>query len=88
MKVCQECHRKDMMVDNLVARKFDSQQAVSYENAMHGMCIACHAMVAADPTVRRPDLLPRCGTCHNEGTRSERLYAEMMRSQAGKASGP
>jgi Ni/Fe-hydrogenase subunit HybB-like protein len=80
MKVCQECHRKDMMVDNLVVKKFDSQQAVSYKNAMHGMCIACHVMLAADPSVRSPDLLPRCGTCHNEGTKSEQRYRRAIQA--------
>lgn len=88
MKGCQECHRKDMMAENLAVKKFDSQQAASYEKAMHGLCIGCHVMVAADPTVKRPDLLPRCGTCHNEGTKSERLYRETIGSRAGETSGP
>jgi hypothetical protein len=74
MKACQECHRKDMMGDNPVAKRFDSPQAISYAAAMHRMCIACHVMLAADPSVRRPDLLARCGTCHDEGMKAEQKY--------------
>jgi Ni/Fe-hydrogenase subunit HybB-like protein len=72
-KTCQDCHRDDMMAANPVVKKFESEWAGSYKDAMHKMCIPCHVKTAADPTVKRPDL-GRCGACHNEGTKSERTY--------------
>jgi hypothetical protein len=72
-KTCQDCHRKDMMAANPVVKKFESQWAGSYKDAMHKMCIPCHVKKATDPAVKRPDL-GRCGACHNEGTKSEQVY--------------
>jgi Ni/Fe-hydrogenase subunit HybB-like protein len=84
-KTCQDCHRKDMMAANPVVKKFDSQWAGSYRDAMHKMCIPCHVKKAADPAVNRPDL-GRCGACHNEGTKSEQIYRAQV--QPEKSGGP
>lgn len=72
---CEECHRKDMMAVNPVVKTFDSPWAPSYRDAMHKMCIPCHVKRAADPALKRPDL-GYCGGCHNEGTKSEKIYQE------------
>lgn len=85
-KTCQDCHRKDMMAANPVVKKFDSQWAGSYKDAMHKMCIPCHVKKAADPTVNRPDL-GRCGACHNEGTKSEQIYRAQVQPERS-AGGP
>jgi Ni/Fe-hydrogenase subunit HybB-like protein len=81
-KRCQDCHRKDMMAANPIVKKFDSQWAGSYKDAMHKMCVPCHAKQAADPLVERPGL-GRCGTCHDEGTRSEQRYHAAIRIRKG-----
>ncbi len=83
LKTCQDCHRKDMMAANPIVKKFDSQWAGSYQDAMHKMCIPCHARKAADPAVNRPDL-GRCGACHNEGTKSEQTYRTTIQPPQGK----
>jgi Ni/Fe-hydrogenase subunit HybB-like protein len=72
-KTCQDCHRKDMMTPNPTVKSFVKASASSYQQALHGMCITCHTRHANDPEVHRPDLA-RCGTCHNEGTATEKAY--------------
>jgi hypothetical protein len=74
---CQECHRKDMMAPNPVVASFTKPVAVAYRDAMHGMCIPCHAEKAKAPSLGRPHL-GYCGTCHNEGTRAEQLYRSAL----------
>ena len=78
-KACEGCHAKEtpMMAANPVVKTFKSGKAAGYRDAMHGMCIPCHREKAGDPEVNRPDLA-RCGACHNEGTRSETLYAASL----------
>ena len=78
IKACQDCHRKDMMAANPVAKKFISQWAGSYKDAMHKMCIPCHER-SIEPILGPPDL-GRCGTCHNEGTKPEQAYQTTIRS--------
>ena len=78
-KTCQDCHRDDMMATNPIVKKFDSQWAGSYKDAMHKMCIPCHAKMA-DPILKRPGL-GRCGACHNEGTKSEQLYRATIQAR-------
>jgi Ni/Fe-hydrogenase subunit HybB-like protein len=73
VKTCQDCHRKDMMAPNPTVKSFVQVSASSYQQALHGMCITCHARHANDPGVNRPNLA-RCGTCHNEGTATEKAY--------------
>ncbi len=72
---CADCHRKDpvMMAVPARARRFDSLTAPSYLTAMHDNCIPCHREKAADPSVGRPNLA-RCGTCHDQGTKTEHAY--------------
>jgi hypothetical protein len=81
-KTCQDCHREDMMAANPVVQDFDTGRAAGYRAAMHKMCIPCHASQATNPLVARPGL-GRCGTCHDEGTRSERRYHAAIRMQKG-----
>ncbi len=86
-KTCQDCHREDMMATNPIVKKFDSPWAGSYRDAMHKMCIPCHAEKAADPALRRPHL-GRCGTCHNEGTKPEQMYRAVTQAQKSTESRP
>ena len=81
-KTCQDCHREDMMAANPIVKKFDSQWAGSYKDAMHKMCLPCHVKKASDPAVNRPDL-GRCGACHNEATKSEQAYRSMIQPRRG-----
>jgi hypothetical protein len=81
---CQDCHRKDMMAPNPIVTSFTKLVAGGYQDAMHRMCIPCHAEKAKDPSIKRPQL-GYCGTCHNEGTRAERLYRERVPGSASRA---
>ncbi len=88
-KTCQECHRKDMMTANRVVTDFQKFSACSFEDAMHRMCIKCHAEHAHDEGVNRPDLA-RCGTCHNENTGAEKAYRQaqnLLRREGGDVPG-
>jgi Ni/Fe-hydrogenase subunit HybB-like protein len=79
-KTCEECHRKDMMAQNPVAKAFKASRAPSYRDAMHGMCIPCHVKKAPEAETKRPDL-GRCGACHDSGTQSEKAYLASAKFQ-------
>jgi hypothetical protein len=83
---CQECHRKDMMAPNPVVPSFTKPVAAGYRDALHGMCIPCHAEKAKDPALGRPHL-GYCGTCHNEGTRAEQRYRNALQTPLDRAGG-
>jgi Ni/Fe-hydrogenase subunit HybB-like protein len=81
---CDSCHAEDMVAQNPVVKGFTSRRAAPYKDAMHKMCIPCHVMNAADP---HPEL-GRCGTCHNEGTASEKLYRASAAGRGGPGAAP
>ena len=58
---CEVCH-KDLFPSGATIRVED-YQAVSYVEAMHGLCVDCHKQKA--PELDKPDM-PRCATCHRE----------------------
>jgi Ni/Fe-hydrogenase subunit HybB-like protein len=60
-KPCLECHREDTRWAEEYDDTQDLSRAVSYLEAMHGTCIACHQREAEN--VDRPEL-PDCSTCH------------------------
>jgi cytochrome c553 len=43
-------------------------------------------MLAADPSMKRPDLLARCGTCHDEGTKAEQKYRRAIQPTLSEGS--
>ena len=60
-KTCLDCHREDLWRDVPPAPGVDPKLATSYQGAMHGLCIDCHAEEAA----RTADAgLAECGACH------------------------
>ncbi len=56
-----ECHEKDMFPAGLPAKKVNLRMAVSYREAMHRTCIACHKREAVKQN--KPHL-GDCQTCH------------------------
>ncbi len=87
VKKCSGCHEKDMMTKNPVVKVFDVRTACSYKDAMHKMCIPCHAKKASDPKLNKPNL-GRCGACHNSGTESEKIYLAAFPPQPEEAARP
>ena len=55
-KGCQECH-EDLIPDGTDI-EVNQYSAVGYAQAMHQLCIGCHADVSDD--------IARCATCHYE----------------------
>jgi len=64
-KPCLECHREDTRWAEEYDDSDDLSRAVSYLEAMHGNCVACHEEEAR--TLDRPEL-PDCSTCHSSLT--------------------
>jgi Ni/Fe-hydrogenase subunit HybB-like protein len=62
---CLECHEEDTDWAHRSDPDTDFTWAVSYMQAMHDNCAACHEEEA--PNVDRPEL-PRCSTCHSSLT--------------------
>jgi Ni/Fe-hydrogenase subunit HybB-like protein len=60
-KPCLECHREDTRWAEEYDDTRDLSRAVSYLEAMHGTCVACHSAEAE--RIARPEL-PDCSTCH------------------------
>ena len=60
-KKCDECHKDLIPLDPSI--NVEHYIAIGYAEAMHRVCIGCHAKVAAEE--EKPDL-PRCATCHKE----------------------
>ncbi len=60
-KPCLECHEEDTRWAEEYDESDDLSWAVSYLEAMHGTCVACHEEEAEK--VDRPEL-PDCATCH------------------------
>jgi len=58
-KKCSECHN-DLYPEGAVI-EVKNYRAVSYSDAMHRLCIGCHADSAA---ARGTPELARCGACH------------------------
>ena len=62
---CLNCH-KDFFPDAIKEKKFNSYKTLSYTDAMHQSCIACHQerlRTDADLKLRKPNL-SKCSTCH------------------------
>lgn len=60
-KSCEECH-KNLMAEGATITVQD-YTAIGYVDAMHRLCIGCHAQKA--PELQKVDL-SRCTTCHKE----------------------
>ncbi len=73
MKTCEDCHAKDMMAENPVVKTFTNRTASGYRDAMHKMCIPCHVK-SDELSGEKKTQLRRCGTCHDEGIKSEVAY--------------
>ncbi|MBN1341355.1 MAG: polysulfide reductase NrfD [Phycisphaerae bacterium] len=65
-KACAECHNEKELALKVPGAtvKSDGDVAVSYTNAMHDLCITCHAEVATKRKIPHHD---RCDTCHKPG---------------------
>lgn len=59
-KACSQCHPP--MVPDDAAIRVDTYAAVSYTDAMHGLCVTCHRQVAATHADQKKHA--ECGTCH------------------------
>jgi len=66
---CEKCHKDLIPAGATIDVK--QYKAVSYAEAMHGLCIKCHAAKAG--IVGRPDL-QRCAVCHAE----QRVFIDDM----------
>jgi Ni/Fe-hydrogenase subunit HybB-like protein len=60
-KSCSQCHQDLKPSGVVIAVK--NNQAASYTEAMHGLCLGCHKEQAA--ALNKADLA-RCGNCHRE----------------------
>ena len=60
-RTCETCHLG--LISEGTPLRIDSYEAVGYAEAMHRLCIGCHASKLAE--VNKPDLA-RCTTCHQE----------------------
>jgi Ni/Fe-hydrogenase subunit HybB-like protein len=78
-KPCLECHREDTRWAEEYDESDDLSRAVSYLEAMHGTCVACHEEEA--PILDRPEL-PDCSTCHRSLT--PRVVMPRALAAAGK----
>lgn len=70
-KDCLECHQDDMYLAGRPAAEEELMYAVSYCQAMHENCLACHKREAAQPEFADID---QCATCH-----------ETLRKESGTA---
>ncbi|MBD3169781.1 MAG: hypothetical protein GF307_09890 [candidate division Zixibacteria bacterium] len=59
-KTCDKCHN-DLVAQNAVI-KFEENEALSYTDAMHGLCVSCHKQKAR--VLEGKEDLDRCPTCH------------------------
>jgi Ni/Fe-hydrogenase subunit HybB-like protein len=59
-KPCDDCH-KDLIPENAVI-KVDQYDALSYTDAMHGVCVSCHQQKSKTDADKED--LARCPTCH------------------------
>jgi Ni/Fe-hydrogenase subunit HybB-like protein len=73
-KKCDQCHLD--LIPAGATIKVDSYMAVSYTNAMHGLCVPCHEKKLA--TVPDKPNLARCETCHDTA-RPHYLTAEILK---------
>ncbi len=62
-KACEACHvdELDMMVPDAAIKTEGDDMAVSYTDAMHGLCVGCHEQVADQ--INKPHH-GVCSTCH------------------------
>ena len=60
-KKCDVCHKD--LIPTGASIKVEQYFAIGYAEAMHRMCIGCHAKVAAEK--ENPDMA-RCANCHKE----------------------
>ncbi|MFH1687931.1 MAG: NrfD/PsrC family molybdoenzyme membrane anchor subunit [bacterium] len=60
-KSCLECHDKDIWSNVVPIDTSDLMHACSFSQAMHGLCITCHARESA---IQDKKTLADCSTCH------------------------
>jgi len=75
-KKCQECH-KDIFPPG-AAITVAEYQAVSYTDAMHGLCIDCHKVKAVEMEGKAN--ICRCPSCHKPGNTPSAALAEGVKS--------
>jgi hypothetical protein len=63
---CSHCHEREI-AGSAVIEAPDPRWAAAagYTDAMHGLCVACHARAVDTAPDRVAANLPRCDTCHN-----------------------
>jgi len=63
---CVECHRNPAAANPIIAPPPETwQDAPSYMDAMHDLCIRCHQRELAESPVRYPADLDQCRNCHD-----------------------
>ena len=73
---CVECHALPAVSGAVIAPPEPRwRDATGYMDAMHELCINCHAQRAAQEPERFSDLLDRCDACHDADT--QRLLREL-----------
>lgn len=66
---CAECHAAPAGSSSVIpAPQPHWRDAPGYMDAMHGLCITCHTLRAAQEPERFGDLLDRCDACHDADT--------------------
>jgi hypothetical protein len=84
-KPCSECHTDDELTLKVLDAtiKFEGTVAVSYTDAVHGLCVGCHDEVAAE--IDKPHHAV-CSTCHEPEAEPGRAAEWARRRQTTYAS--
>jgi len=65
---CAQCHADSVHHESLIAPPAKRWRAASgYKDAMHGLCITCHANRVSQQPDRYPKTFLRCDACHHSG---------------------
>ena len=78
---CAECHRAPVVAHPVIAAAAARwRSAPGYEEAMHGLCIACHRREVQEHPGEYPIAMTRCAWCHDvdRGAELRRLAPRLV----------
>jgi hypothetical protein len=82
---CAECHENEVHSSRIIESPHDRwRAAVSYTDAMHGLCVTCHQKTLEEDPAGHPEGLNECRACH-DADRSEEL--QRLKPSRPEASG-